>query len=86
MSIVKRDAFELVCDEPRCGYTTFDMNGEFSFWGERDQAINDWRNNEGQFNDKTGEAWCHQHSKPVCLECDAFAPVNDDSECAECAA
>lgn len=86
MGLKSLEAHFLVCDEPGCNAQSWDVGAEVAFYASRDQAIDDWREWEGQYNPKTGEAWCPDHSEPQCVTCDEFAEVNEDLECADCAA
>lgn len=67
--------YEIVCDEPGCETKTGDL-GEFSCWMDEGQAIDDWINSDGQIDGD--RAFCHKHTRPACVECDATLDVEPD--------
>ena len=82
MTLNAKTYYEVACDEPGCGITTGDLNGDFSAWSDHGQAVTDWEEHDGQVRD--GQYYCNRHRKPQCDECGKLVVVCDDSMCKDC--
>ena len=51
MGIHESIGYRLVCDFPGCDFDTEDMDGEYSSWGDRGYAIDEWRDGDGYVGD-----------------------------------
>lgn len=68
--------FEIVCDEPECGFKTGDYS-EFSGWGDIGVAEDEWRDGDNQVL-PDGKHLCYKHRKPACVDCDSATDVAED--------
>lgn len=85
MGIQIVEMYEVVCDEPGCEVKT-GTDGEYSAWADKGYAVDEWIDGDRQWDSSTERAWCQEHKKPYCIECDTFKPVDDDSCCDDCRA
>lgn len=61
--------YEVVCDEPKCGVRSSDMDCEFAAWSDADQALDSWRDFDG-FTSEDGKTFCVDHRPEFCVDCD----------------
>ena len=59
MSVKEQMGYALVCDFPGCGTETGDV-GEYAFWGDLGDAIEEWRDADG-VSDESG-TFCAEHT------------------------
>lgn len=85
MSIREQPMYSVHCDHDGCTYTTRDYS-EFSGWADKGYAEEEWDNADNQIvrNGAQVSHYCYEHRRPICDECQAQGPTDDDNLCPDC--
>ena len=92
MSIKPVTYYMVECDEPGCKVDTAEANSEFSAFGDRAYAIEDWQYGDNQVifskSRDVKATYCYTHRRPECDGCGEVRPLEADDSgdkfCQEC--
>ena len=85
MPIQEVTMYAIQCDALGCNINTSELGGDYSAWGDKGGAVEEWTACDGRLTDD-GKAYCHDHANRVCPCCDREGDVDFIAEHDQCRA